>query len=584
MTILQSLDRYYDRMAARGEAPPAGYVAQRIKGEIILAADGELIAIKTVGEESNGKVIVAPEPVTEPEARSGKAIVPYFLVDNPSYLLGTKPDDKRVQTKFERSAEFHSQILGNPDDCGLKAILAYFKRHGDASSRAWAVPFFDGVVAVRLEGRYEYLHDCAEAREAWERYLASIKLPVSTCLVTGIETGITRLHPKLAGFKDADTLVGFNEEAFKSYGKEQGANAPTSKAAAFRYGAALNRMLDRGSPNRLQRSIGNATIVFWADAAETEAKVAEDAFSWLIEPPSDAGQTAKLRNALADVASGHIGASAPDLKPGVRFHVLGLSPNAARLSVRFWAQDDFSVFAQRLLDHEQDFAMEPRPWGPKPPSVFLILCRATALQEKAENVPNALAGEVMRALLTGGRYPRSLLSAAIMRLRAGDDASTGWHAAAIRAVLAREFRLNLSTEETPVSLDRENANPAYRLGRLFAAYEAAQRLALGKVNATIRDKYFGAASATPASIFPLIVRGAQNHLAKLRKEKPGLAFTLDKEIEEIFSRMEGEWPRSLPLEAQGRFAIGYYHQRRGQFEGKKELEAELAATEGSEND
>lgn len=590
MTILQALDRYYDRMAARGEADPPGWSREKISFCIVLSEAGDVVQVLDLrdhtGKKPQPRLLSVPESVIRTAG-----IKPNTFWDKTSYVLGvTASEGKRTADEAAAFKDHTLTLIAGSRDVGLMAFAHFLQSW---TPERFAPPFFtdemrDANFVFRLDGDPGFLHEREAARRIVEDLSAETDAEAIQCLVSGNVSAPARLHPSIRGVSGAQSsgasLVSFNLDAFESYGKEQGLNAPTSKTAAFRYGSALNRMLDRGSPNRLQRSIGDATIVFWAHAAEAEAKAAEDAFSWLIEPPTDVAQAAKVRDALADVAAGRVGATAPDLKPGVRFHVLGLSPNAARLSVRFWAEDDFSAFAQRLLDHERDLAIEPKPWGSKPPSVFLLLCKTTALQEKAENVPPLLAGEVMRAVLTGARYPRTLLSAALTRLRAGDDASRGWHAAAIRAVLARDFRLNLSREETPMALDRENANPAYRLGRLFAAYETAQRLALGKVNSTIRDKYFGAASATPASVFPLIVRGAQNHLAKLRKEKPGLAFTLDKEIEDIFSQMKGEWPRSLTLEAQGRFAIGYYHQRRGQFEGKKDLEAELAATEGTEND
>jgi CRISPR-associated protein Csd1 len=362
-------------------------------------------------------------------------------------------------------------------------------------------------------------------------------------------------------------LVSFNLDAFTSYGKDQGANAPTSEAAAFRYGAALNRMLDRDSRNRLARPIGDTTVAFWADASvagEKAAQAAEDVFGFLLEPPDDDSEAAKLRDALDQLASGR---PVRDLNLGVvegtRFHVLGLAPNAARLSVRYWLDDTFERFATRLAEHYGDLSIQPSPWRARLPSIQRLLVKTTALQEKFDNIPPLLAGEMMRAVLAGTRYPRTLLSAAITRLRAGDDPGSGWHAAAIRAVLARDHRLRFRREDWLVSLDKNFPDPTYQLGRLFAAVETAQRLALGRVNATIRDRYFGAASATPAGVFPLLLRGAQNHLGKLRKERKG--GWLEREIEEITNLLPPALPRSLPMESQGRFVIGYYHQRRAQF-------------------
>jgi CRISPR-associated protein Csd1 len=360
---------------------------------------------------------------------------------------------------------------------------------------------------------------------------------------------------------------------------------------AARYGAALNQLLDRdASRNRIR--IGDATVAFWADASsvgEDAAKAAENAMAGWFEPSAleendqDAGEAAKLWEALKFVAAGRpIEDVGLGLKSGTRFYVLGLAPNAARLSIRYWLEDDFSTFARRLAEHYRDLLVEPPPWRSRPPSIRYLLAKTTALQEKFDNIPPLLAGEVARAVLTGARYPRMLLSIAITRLRAGDDASVGWHAAAIKAVLARDYRLR-DKEGPPVSLNRNEPSSAYQLGRLFAAAETAQRLALGKINATIRDRYFGAASSTPASVFPLLMRGVQNHLGKLRKE--GKGGWLEREIEEITDRLPPALPRALPLEAQGRFVLGYYHQRRGQFADREaQTEIETTETEGDGND
>ena len=421
------------------------------------------------------------------------------------------------------------------------------------------------------------------------------------CLVSGRQAPVQRLHPTIKGVDGAQTagaaLVSFNLDAFTSYGKEQGDNAPTSEPAAFRYGTALNALLDRSaSRNRLRRGIGDATIVFWADASRAEeevaAKAAEDCFAGMVEPPNDEGEAARLRDSLARLARGEPAAALdPGLNENTAFHVLGLAPNAARLSVRYWLTDSFGSFARRLAEHHSDLAIEPSPWR-NPPGINWLLMKTTALQEKAENVPPLLAGEVMRAVLGGERYPRSLLAAVMIRLRAGDDPASGWHAAVIKAVLARDHRLKLADgterekpaiakEKPPVSLDRDNENQAYQLGRLFAAFETAQRMALGPVNATIRDRYFGAASATPASVFPLLMRGVQPHLGKLRKEGKGR--WLEREIEDINDKLKPSLPRSLRLEAQGRFVLGYYHQRKGQFVSR-EAQVEAAAIDQENND
>ena len=370
-----------------------------------------------------------------------------------------------------------------------------------------------------------------------------------------------KLHPKIKGVDGTASaevpLVSFNLDAFTSYGKEQGANAPTSEVAAFRYGAALNRLLDRNAGSRNRIKIGDATVAFWADASqagETAAAAAESLFSSLIEPPSDAAEAAKLGDVLEKFRQGRL-ALDPGVDPGTRFHVLGLSPNAARLSVRFWLTDTVEALAVRLARHYRDLAVEPSPWKSQP-SVQRLLVRTVALQQKFENIPPLLAGEVMRAVLGGSRYPRTLLAAAVTRLRAGDNPGFGWHAAVIKACINRSARSE--EDHLPVALDTDNPSPAYQLGRLFYVLESAQWEALGRVNATIADRYYGAASATPARVFGPLLRGLRNHVADARKR--GTGEWIERKVAEIMSHLPPELPKTLTLEEQGRFAVGYYHE------------------------
>ncbi|MFN3854211.1 MAG: type I-C CRISPR-associated protein Cas8c/Csd1 [Phreatobacter sp.] len=602
MTVLQALDRYYERMAARGEAEPPGFSREKISFAIELAIDGVPVAVIDL-REASGKRLV-PQLLSVPAAVKRTAgILPNLFWDKSAYVIGrTAGEGKRTAQEHQAFKDLHLELLRGADDAGLVALRHFLE--GWTPDRFDASPFtpdmLDANIVFRLQGERQFIHQ-REAARALIAERSSGEGARVACLVTGRVGIAQRLHPTIKGVNGAQSsgaaLVSFNLDAFASYGKEQGDNAPTSEDAAFRYGAALNSMLERGSRNRLARGIGDATVVFWADtsaaADEAAAQAAEDIFADLIEPPDDASKAKRLREGLEAVAQGRpMETLGPRLLGNTPFHVLGLAPNAARLSVRYWLSDDFSAFVERLAAHYRDLVIEPSPWGNRRPAIGWLLKMTTAVEQKYENIPPLLAGEVARAVLEGTRYPRSLLAAAIMRLRAGDDPSTGWHAAVIKAVLARDQRLKRaaaapsdhpepSREDLPVSLQRDNPDPAYQLGRLFAAYETAQRMALGKVNATIRDRYFGAASATPASVFPLLMRGSQNHLGKLRKAGKGA--WLEREIEEIVGRLGDHLPRSLALEAQGRFVLGYYHQRKGQF-ASREAEAELASTDAEDND
>ena len=564
--VIQALDRYYDRMAARNEAEAPGYSREKIGFAIILSAAGEPIDKQDLRERNGRRV--SPRLLEVPAAVTRTVgIAPNLLWDKTAYALGcTAGKDHRTAREHASFKEANLALLDGANDEGLTALRRFLETWSPA--RFDAAPFLpemlDTNVVFRLAGEKGFIHERAAARRLIEARVGGDG-PLGLCLVSGMQAPVRRLHPSIKGVYGAQSsgasLVSFNLDAFTSYGREQGANAPVSEGAAFRYGAALNRMLDRDSRNRLMRPVGDTTLVFWADAsragedAEDAAQAAENLFASFAEPPDDETEAAKLRDALDNFAKGR---PVPNLDlglvKGIRFHVLGLAPNAARLSVRYWLEDDFSEFAKRLAEHYRDLAIEPAPWGHKLPSVSRLLVKTTALQEKFDNIPPLLAGEVMRAVLGGTSYPRTLLSAAIARLRAGDAAWTGWHAAAIKACLNRSEK-----ETVPMALDPDNPSAAYQLGRLFAVLEAAQYAALGRVNAPISTRYYGSASATPARVFGPLLRGLRHHVADALKQ--GRGGWIDRRVGEIMARLPAELPRTLRLEEQGRFAIGYYHER-----------------------
>ena len=603
MTILQALDRYYGRMAARGEADDLGFTRESISFVLVLDRSGRVQDVNDIRQTRGKKP--APVRMSVPRPKRTSNIQANFLWDKTSYVFGVDSGkSKRLKDENASFGAFHRELLAGCDEPEAIALLRFVEnwRLDSFAQAPFSSEMLDASFVFRLDGG-SYFHDVPPLRDRWLASLRDPHAPIGMCLVSGREDPVETGHAVIKGVQDAQSsgayLVSYNSDAYTSYGKKTDAtNAPVSKDAAARYGAALNRMLDRDSPNRVRRTVGDATVVFWAEASgEDAAAAAESFFADAFDPPFDAEPkpnpetdkqaAAKLRNQLEKIAAGRPGEADAKLRPDTRFHVLGLAPNAARLSVRYWLDDDFSSFAKRLLEHARDLAIAPPPrgWGHKQPSVARLLVKTTALQEKFDNIPPLLAGEVMRAVLAGTRYPRTWLASAIIRLRAGDDPGTGWHAAVIRAVLERDRRLKYDEDqrhvgrEIPVSLDRTRPDdPAYHLGRLFAALETAQRLALGNVNATIRDRYFGAASATPAGVFPLLLRGAQNHIGKLRKERKDV--WIEREIGAIVELLPPALPRSLKLEAQGRFAIGYYHQRQAQFAGRPKLAVEIGTVEG----
>ncbi len=588
--ILQALHTYYQRLLARGEEglAPFGYSPEKIRYEIVLAPDGKLVDVTNICEQSGKKPLPKMLTVPQPEKRT-VGIKSNFLWDKTSYVLGVSASSKRADKEHEAFKALHQDSLAKADDAGLKALLAFLAEW--TPQRFDEAPFnpdmLDANLVFRLDGEKQYLHERGAAQTVRAQLLGGdgdSAAPLATCLVLGETLPIARLHPAIKGVYGAQSsgasIISFNQESFASYGKEQGDNAPVSEQAAFAYTTVLNHLLRRSEHNRQRIPIGDASVVFWAEAADdAQAQAAELAFEMLLNPPADDTQeAARVRQLLEKVAKGRpLHELDPKLQDGTRMYVLGLAPNASRLSIRFWQAGTLGLFAARLAQHAHDFHIEPLPWKTEPAACRVLLATVPhreGAMPKMDDAFNNLVGEFMRAVLGGGRYPRSLLVNTLMRIRSDGNLS-GTRAAICKGVLAREQRLGrrapvsgneTQPEEVAVSLDKESTSPGYRLGRLFAVLEAAQRGALGgQVNATIRDRYYGAASATPAAVFPVLLRNTQNHLGKLRKEKPGFAVNLEKDIREIVDGLSDSFPRSLRIEEQGRFAIGYYHQSQSRF-------------------
>ena len=582
--ILSALNDYYHRLVERQDEgiAPFGYSQEKISYALILSEGGELVDVQDIRDTSGKKPVPTLLTVPQPPKRAVN-IAPCFLWDKSSYVLGiTASEDPKSQDRALEThsafKEIHRELLGGCNDIGLRALLSFigwWEPDAFGSLPMANESMLDTNLVFRLDGRLEYLHECPEAKDIRQAMLQLGENSSELCLVTGKRAPTARLHSSVKGVAGAQSsgasLVSFNLDAFTSFGKIQGQNAPISEQAAFAYTTALNHLLRKGSHRRLQ--LADTTVVFWAESDSAElSHAAEGLFADLLNPPvSDESETDRLKSALNAVAKGRpLRDLDPELEDDTRLYVLGLAPNASRLSIRFWETGSLHSFAQRLAQHYHDLELRPLPWKTEP-SIWRLLLQTVPHREgsqpKADAIAPQIAGEMTRAILTGNRYPASLLSNLLMRIRADGDISP-LRVALCKAVLCRNARItnNLKEREIPMSLDIDNVDPGYLLGRLFASLENVQQSALGRdVNATIRDRYFGAASATPASIFPMLVRNAQHHLGRLRKDRPGAAVNLEKQINEIVDKLPPTFPKSLKIEAQGRFAIGYYHQSKSRF-------------------
>jgi len=586
MTILTSLVKAYDRLP---DAPPIGYSSEKIGYAISLNADGSVAHVIDLREGEGKKA--RPRHMLVPSSFKRPGITPrsFFLWDNSAYVLGVSSDStKDASARLQAFRELHLSVLKDESDIGLLALCRFVS--------SWKPELFQGemwseemkgqnIVFSLEEDRHSgFIHERRAARAVWERLSGKDVAETGVCLVTGEHAPIARLHNAIKGVWGGQvaggSIVSFNLDAFTSYGHDRGENAPVSETAAFKYTTVLNRFLERDSGHRVQ--IGDASTVFWADATDMKAaKEAESLFTMFIEPEGQKGGTAEDDKAATRDIDIHLkrireglplSSIEPELAEGVRFYVLGLAPNAARLSVRFFFADTFGVLTKNYQRFLADMRIDPPPQEGYPPLWRYL--QETAVLGKRDNVPPNLAGEWMRAILSGTRYPLTLLSSVLMRIRS-DGHINPRRVSILKAVLIRNFN-----REAPVALDPDYTNKGYLLGRLFAVYEQIQTAALGsRVNATVKDKFYGSASAQPRKAFALLESGSANHLSKIGKQKPGYKVNLEKAVAGIMEQMSpcnDPFPASLNAEEQALFGLGYYHQRNAFF--KKP--AETAETNG----
>ena len=579
--ILQALTDQYEALVKEKKIAPPGWSSGNISFALCLGDAGELervICVKT--EQPRGKkTVLAPQSVKDLPApvKRSSGIAANFLWDNSGYLLGVdnKGKPQRSRDCFMNSRALHEKLLKEVDSPTARAILAYFGSW--EPEKAMVHPALQEYLEEILSGANllffhngNYVHEDPDIRQAWQRhYDKAGEGPEMVCLVTGELCPAESVHPPVKGLAGAQSsgaaLVSFNAPAYCSYGKEQNLNAPVGKYAAFAYTAALNYMLaDRAHLCR----VGDTTVLCWAKGNKAGY---QDAFlAYFMGGPagSVAYSQGDVQKMMAALCSGEpVVFDENKLDPEQPFYILGLAPNSARLSVRFFLVNTFGAFLRSVQAHQQRLEIV-RPAYDKFETLPLwkLLDETVNPNSKEKAVAPELAGETLMAVLNNTPYPATLLNGVTLRIRAEHEMTRG-RAAIIKAYYLKKPHKDIPEEVLTVSLNPDSNSVPYQLGRLFSILEALQAAANPGINATIKDKYFNSASATPGHVFPVLINLSQKHMKKL---EGGLRGYYEKQISEVVSRLGETYPARLNLPQQGAFQLGYYHQTQARYEKKEE--------------
>lgn len=609
--ILNALYNYYKILCEEEDADIAlpGYNNVPVSHALNLSPEGKLLDIIPLYTpvQRGKKTFERPRRMNVPEqVKRSVNIEANFMCDNAAYVLGltdkqTKDPDY-ARRRFESFRDRNIAILNQANSDSACAIIAFLQNYDPVKAKDNCVIarhldelLKGGNLIFYVDGKNAL--DDPDIRRVWEDAVLGQETVTMQCLVTGGVEQIARLHPDIKGVRGAQTkgasLVSFNLEAFTSYRREQGANAPVGRRVASGYGVALNYLLSDQSPNR-KIYLGDTTVVYWAETADRRYA---SAFFALLNPEyqsegeREANGSKRMRDKRAEQTMRAVAEKVEHGKPldikalreglddSTRFYVLGLAPNAARLAVRFFLTEPFGVFVERIMQHYRDLAItkeysnQPDYLSPYRVLAECVSPKVAQREEELESSWSLLGGALMRSILMGTPYPEGLYVAIINRIRHDNDEGGGsrkinyTRAAYIKAHLLRKYRHqdhHPYQEALTMALNESYTHPAYVLGRLFAWLEKAQIEAIGRdVNATIKDRYFTSACASPASVFPILLRLSQHHLAKA--EYGGL---LERKIQNLLDLLEARpFPSRLSLDEQGIFVLGYYHQRASFYAG-----------------
>ena len=577
--ILQALVSYYETLAARGELPQPGWAPVKVSYVLNLDDQGDITTVVCIKEEvtRGKKKALVPQTIQLPApVKRTVGVTANFLCDNSSYILGAdkKGKPKRSLECFQACKTLHETLLVSVEEPAARALLSFFE-HWQPEKLTEHLAFAhqdmeDILASANLIFRYRgrYLHEIPAIRQAWQDYYNnsqdSQQFP---CLVTGKLAPVAQLHPSIKGIYGAQSsgasLVSFNAPAFCSYDREQGLNAPTSQYAAFAYGAALNHLIATQNTR-----VGDVTLLFWAESGEEAYADALKRFGFGGGDEEDQYKEEDLKGLMESLAEGaDVEWDGTRIDPNMTFYILGISPNAARLSVRFFLRNSFGQFIRNVKAHYDRLEIVRPSFDPFDNIPVWRMLKETVNPNSREKKPAAdMAGDTLRAILTNTPYPATLLDGVTLRIRA-DREMNRTRAAILKAYYLKNRNPFVPEEVLTVSLNQDSNHEAYVLGRLFSVLEAIQSDANPGINATIRDKYFSSASATPGVVFPTLVNLAQKHLRKLDE---GKKIFYDKQLTELMSKLGETYPNRMNLPQQGAFQLGYYHQTQYRFTKKED--------------
>jgi len=580
--IIQALCDYYRRKESDPESniAPEGLEWKKIPFIITINLNGEFVTIEDT-REGEGKKRTAKAFLVPIAEKKTSGIRSNLLWDTAEYVLGVSSPDRKRKDLVERNNAFIDRIRKElpEDNQYVQALLKFLNNEPckqiEKSNNCQDLKNFEEIITSKPSPNLtfriiEAIDKFSTVCDIFREYLSQQKNidhgdeRRAICLVYGKQAAVARIHSSIKGVWNAQpvgaALVSFNSDAFNSFGNTQNYNAPISEQAAFAYTTALNTLLSEESTQKLQ--IGDATTVFWAE----KSNFLENSFASLFGfSPKDNPdmETEAIKTLYQSINTGKLTDGG-----NTRFYVLGLSPNAGRIAVRFWHQDTVAGLSRKIRSYFDDTNIVLSKHDDKGFALMYLLCNLV-LEGKADNLPPNLVGSVMRAIFNDRPFPATLLHLAIRRIRA-EQKVTRQRAAILKAVLNRSFRHNATNQkEISVSLDPTNHSPGYLLGRLFATLEKIQEDAQPGINATIRERYYGAASSSPAGVFPLLLKLKNHHLAKL--DNQGQKIYYEKRLTEIFDGIS-YIPSHLNMEAQAYFAIGYYHQLQDFFTKKSQTE------------